>query len=406
MRGWRARYSIVALAFCSAACSSDDSGDAAGGDDAGSEGGDAATFELVYEDPSKLGPYAVGSITRTFVDEGRPEAITTDDPDDLRTLVTEIWFPASDAARDQPKDVFGGFLTDDARSLLPVLAPALGTTAETIQDALVREVGSVREADIAEGGPFPVVLFSHGNTGFRFQSIFLTEYLASHGYVVVAPDHSYNAGITQLESGTVVYNPLSTAFFQERYDDMPFLLDVMTELNTDDPDGRFTGKLDLENVGITGHSFGGATTLAAVETDDRFDVGAPMTAGGPSSGSYGKPMMHFLAEEDATVSNDAIQAQYDNSEGARWLLRVIDAGHFSFSNICLLAPDYGDGCGEGMRASGETFTFLDDQIVHGLTNYYQTALYGFYLKGIDEYADDLRAEPFADHVSLTVDRFP
>ena len=41
-------------------------------------------------------------------------------------------------------------------------------------------------------GPYPLVVFSHGNGGMRLQSLFFTEYLASHGYVVIAPDHTYN----------------------------------------------------------------------------------------------------------------------------------------------------------------------------------------------------------------------
>ena len=46
----------------------------------------------------------------------------------------------------------------------------------------------MRRAD----GPYPLVVFSHGAYGVRFQSVFFTAYLASHGYVVVAPDHPDN----------------------------------------------------------------------------------------------------------------------------------------------------------------------------------------------------------------------
>ena len=40
--------------------------------------------------------------------------------------------------------------------------------------------------------PRPVVVFSHGNQGLRYQSYFLSEWLAQHGYIVLAPDHVYN----------------------------------------------------------------------------------------------------------------------------------------------------------------------------------------------------------------------
>lgn len=75
--------------------------------------------------------------------------------------------------------------------------------------------------------------------------------------------------------------------------------------------------------------------------------------------------------------------------------------------MCLLDPNFGDGCGEGTRAdSDEPFAFLDDQIAHDVTTYYETALFGYYLKGVDEYAEDLVAQPFAHDVELEYDRFP
>jgi hypothetical protein len=88
------------------------------------------------------------------------------------------------------------------------------------------------------------------------------------------------------------------------------------------------------------------------------------------------------------------------------LISVIDAGHFSFSNGCPFGIGSGDGCGTATRANGETFTFLQDARVHAITNHYQTALYGYYLKGVEEYADDLLAEPFGADVTIQRDGMP
>jgi predicted dienelactone hydrolase len=41
-------------------------------------------------------------------------------------------------------------------------------------------------------GSWPVIVFSHGFGGIRFQSYFLTERLATHGFIVIAPDHPGN----------------------------------------------------------------------------------------------------------------------------------------------------------------------------------------------------------------------
>ena len=362
-----------------------------------------------YVDPGSFGPHPVGVMTRVFVDEERDELISVDDPDDKRTLVTEIWYPAAPSVAEQEKDGWLNFLGDDGDSLIPLLGAALGTPEEAIENLRTLKTRSVREAQIADGS-FPVILFSHGNSGFRFQSIFLCEHLASHGYIVISADHTYNAGVTQLPSGLVLYDSRSLAFIDSRVQDMSFLLDTLEELNEDDAEGRFTGRVDLDHVGITGHSFGGTTSLLASVEDDRIDAVAPMTSGGATEllpSSFEDPMLHFLATEDQTVDNDAIEDHYARSADARWLIRVRDAGHFSFSNMCLVQPQNGDGCGSGTRLDGgDEFTFLDDDVVFDITNFYEAAFFGYFVKGVDAYEADLLATPFSEHTTIDRDGFP
>jgi dienelactone hydrolase len=181
----------------------------------------------------------------------------------------------------------------------------------------------------------------------------------------------------------------------------------MRELDEDDPEGVFTGKVDLEHVGLTGHSFGGLTTLIAMERDDRFDAGAPMAPAAPETSNIVAPLMYFLATEDRTLIDPTpTQSNYDSVSGPKMLISVVDAGHYSFSNGCPLGIGGGDGCGTATRANGETFAFLEDSRVHAITRHYQTALWGHYLKGVEAYADDLSAAPFASDVMIQRDRMP
>ena len=61
---------------------------------------------------------------------------------------------------------------------------------------------ALRDAAPADLSPCPLVVFSHGNSGLRRQSTFLTTHLASWGFVVAAPDHTGNTfeEMMQLES--------------------------------------------------------------------------------------------------------------------------------------------------------------------------------------------------------------
>jgi predicted dienelactone hydrolase len=101
----------------------------------------------------------------------------------------------------------------------------------------------------------PVVVFSHGNAAMRFQSTFLTEWLASHGYVVVAPDHAGNTIFDMDEDriGELAFRrPLDVAA------SFDWLVDVAAAAG-----GPLEGCVD-ESAGyaVVGHSFGGYTSLA------------------------------------------------------------------------------------------------------------------------------------------------
>ena len=50
---------------------------------------------------------------------------------------------------------------------------------------------------------------------------------------------------------------------------MSFALDQLQRLNTDDPSGRFRGRLDMDRIGAFGHSLGGATALQFCHDDPR-----------------------------------------------------------------------------------------------------------------------------------------
>jgi predicted dienelactone hydrolase len=106
----------------------------------------------------------------------------------------------------------------------------------------------------AADGKFPVLLFSHGFAGVRGQSAFLCKHLASHGYIVAAPDHpATNFGdlrpFRSLES------------VRKRPFELRATLDFMQSRNRD-ADAPWFDKWD-GRAGAVGHSLGGFTALAA-----------------------------------------------------------------------------------------------------------------------------------------------
>lgn len=104
-------------------------------------------------------------------------------------------------------------------------------------------------------GLAPVLIFSHGYGGSNTQSTQILSLLAEHGYWVVAPNHrdARRRGRPQERFG----QPASWTD-QTYLDRAQDLQKVVTVLQTREP---FEGRVDLQRLGLIGHSLGGYTVL-------------------------------------------------------------------------------------------------------------------------------------------------
>jgi dienelactone hydrolase len=114
----------------------------------------------VTYNPFLRGPHPVGVRTIELADH----------QSNARAL-TEIWYPATSPYRGQDLSD----RTRDEFSIIPAL-PAMRQNA-------------VREAEPTSSGPLPLILQSHGGYGHRREMSHLAVHLASHGYLVAAPDY-------------------------------------------------------------------------------------------------------------------------------------------------------------------------------------------------------------------------
>ncbi|MEM9905742.1 MAG: alpha/beta hydrolase [Cyanobacteria bacterium P01_D01_bin.44] len=163
-------------------------------------------------------------------------------------------------------------------STLPVLAEAAPFNVEMrsliLQDSQRNSTsadGSVRTypTDLylpddlsAVQGPIPVIVLSHGYGDTRTNpgAVAAARSLAANGFVVALPEHvgSNKTYQDNLLRG-LTHESFEAMEFVDRPLDIRFLLDTLEQLN----DPEFQGRLQLDRVGLIGHSFGGYTVLAA-----------------------------------------------------------------------------------------------------------------------------------------------
>ncbi|MCP4806344.1 MAG: hypothetical protein GY884_13455 [Proteobacteria bacterium] len=303
-----------------------------------------------------------------------------------------MWWILACAAPVEPSEVFvapdapGPFdavtwedrFTDSAGVELTVqiwgpTTAARGTDGVQYDDLLQGEAWS--QGELACESPRPVVMFSHGSQGIRWQSFFLTEAWAEHGLIVVAPDHPGNTFVDS--SGDRA--EIAAARPGQVIDSYDWLL-----AESHDAESKLFGCVD-EAAGylMSGHSFGAYTTLAVggasldiaglreiCETDDQFFCGAehlfdedkvdlsdpravailPLAPGGAIA--FGPHLADITGDayvmgstlDEKTPYETEAKVIYERLGGSPMLGTLIDGGHFSYTEMCVLPLSEFDGC--------------------------------------------------------------
>lgn len=141
--------------------------------------------------PVPSGPFSVGTVTYHWVDSTRAEWFT-EDQSDVRELMVQLWYPADE----ETKGSRAAYL-DHVPLRAKAVGERVGLPAFMIQHLKLVKSRSREIAPPADrGNPFPLLIFSHGLGGMKGQNTILMEELASHGYIVVAMDHPFDANMT------------------------------------------------------------------------------------------------------------------------------------------------------------------------------------------------------------------
>lgn len=158
-------------------------------------------------------------------------------------------------------------------------------------------------------GQHPVIIFSHGLGGSRDGYQYIGEWWAGCGYVVVHPQHAGSDDAVWRDvpmaerAGAMTRATLDPANSLNRTQDVSFVIDELTRRQRD-AQSPLHGRLDLSRIGMSGHSYGGWTTMAVAGqsfglramslADPRVKAAIQMSAPAPRTlGKLRDPFAHI-----------------------------------------------------------------------------------------------------------------
>ena len=274
-----------------------------------------------YKQPNNTGSYKVATTKYTWIDESRVEEFS--DTGENRALTVEFWYP------------------------------------ENVT------------------GKYPLVVFSHGAFGFSGSNYSTYTNLASNGYVVASIGHTHHALFTMDTNKNLtivntdfinnviecnnIDNPekefLDTREWMKlRVDDENFVIDTILEkANSLNSDGLFT-LIDSSNIGLLGHSLGGASSAQLGRVRD--DIDAVIDLDGTMLGEeiafekgetvlnsepYPVPLLNIYAEDHYERAMKVDSEEYVNFYASRnaieaYEIIIRDSGHLNFTDLPLFSP--------------------------------------------------------------------
>jgi dienelactone hydrolase len=322
--------------------------------------------------PAPTGHFAVGRTTYTWVNNGETDELAPS-PGAKRELVAWMWYPSAAATTATPAE----YLPAPWRKALAEHSGVLMSRFLTRDLALVRTHSTSRPDVSPEQRSYPVVIMRAGGGALTTDFTTLAEDLASHGYIVVGFDAPYRTFVVVLSDNRVIIRPptndpenlpadqanrLINRLLLLWTSDTAFVVSELKSLNAANPSDKFTGRLDMQRLGMFGHSFGGATALQFCHDDPRCKAGIDLDGapyGNVVQEGLKQPFLFILSDHSREIADPASQriladfrSIYNRLPSGRLFLTVRGANHFSFSDQMLVKSHYVIGLLQELGVSG------------------------------------------------------
>lgn len=349
----------------------------------------------VFTLPQPRGPYAVGT-EMIYLETEQAESITKD-PTDKRELMLKVWYPSEADVSSLKSEKYISDISLSGFAMKYGLPPGALKYLDGVETYAYADIPVAK-------GPFPVLIFSHGYGSKAHGYYALLSEIASQGYVIINMNHSYESLGVSYPDGRDIYfdygyqqeiaaetmnviQPLIDAFkggmsYEERHpivrktvleyfegriqdrwaNDMIIALDLLEKWNTV---GLLQNKLDLDKIGVFGHSVGGGSAGNVAMKDDRIKAAVNLDGiqwGNKIDSTYHIPYLYVAADWPAEHEDINSHVYKFKSTDFFYETKLLKSGHPNFMDIPFMIPV------QSLAGTGEIDPYLGTEIVTKLVS--------------------------------------
>jgi len=285
--------------------------------------------------PALTGDFCVGTKSIVMTDSSRSNTFTEEQGN--RRLVTQIWYPTDTTTQGE----FANYMDADAYTWMIDTFKMTNLFSLPIDaDQQISPHGMLNVPLATNGKEFPVIIFS---PALRFVISTYTafiEQLASHGYIVVAINHTHVSGVTTFPGESAIGFSkdipalgVTDSQLATLIQDVKFVINQLEILNNeDDSTASLQGRMRLTNMGMYGHSLGGTVALEICKNDSRVIACSNMDGIPRDTKETGSNAPIMLLRSVIGTNNSKFDQFFENNNESTFMLRVPKAGHSNFSD--------------------------------------------------------------------------
>jgi len=347
----------------------------------------------LFEPPVPAGKYLAGICEFHLQDKSGREP-RSENPEVPREMMVTAWYPAGHVGNTQPEPFFRF-----ARVIGSAVAKSIGLPGFIFNHLGLINSHSYLDAELSNNeSQYPVLIFSHGYMSYASQNSLLMEHLASHGYIAFSLTHPYDTAAIRYSESRVLYGVPepdekqtgksekddetlkflfdalmadddlefeqqmlryieSSKMFSEAcdrwVDDTRFFVDELEKVDEIHPAGRFTGKMNLEQLGVFGMSLGGSAAGKFASIDGRCKAGINLDGlfydNSMDIQIYQPFMIMYSDPEENERKTKGVQFDrpikhqmndfvYKRARGDIYSILVKHSTHINFSDLAIIAP--------------------------------------------------------------------